>query len=78
MVILPLGLSLHNFLCLVTQCAFQTPGEESYNPFMVESVCLVIALYSLCECICGQFLPTDLGCVSVQEEQWAPAHFRRQ
>lgn len=68
--------SLHNFLCLVTMCDPDV-GEGSYNPLMVESVCLLIPAYSLCKCICGQSLPTDLGCAPMQEDQWAPARFRR-
>lgn len=68
---------LHNFLCLVAMCHSDF-GEEFYNPFIMESVCLLIPMHSLCECVWGQSVPTDPGCVPMQEDQWAPAHFRRE
>lgn len=68
---------LHNFLCLVTICDPDI-GWESHNPFMVECVCLLIPMYSLCECIRGQSLPTDPGCVPMQEDLNGPCPFQEE
>lgn len=71
------GIYLHNFLCLVTMCDPDT-GEESCNPFLVECVCLLILMYSSCGCICGQSLPTDPGCVPMQEDLNGPCSFQEE